>query len=71
MFSKAATPADNAAAIRRLLDGEDGPFRDIALLNAAAALVVAGQGAEHRATACAWRKRRSTAAPRFRVLNAR
>jgi anthranilate phosphoribosyltransferase len=33
----------NAAAIRRLLDGEDGPFRDIVLLNAGAALVVAGK----------------------------
>jgi anthranilate phosphoribosyltransferase len=33
----------NANAIRELLDGEDGPFRDIVLLNAAAALVVAGK----------------------------
>jgi anthranilate phosphoribosyltransferase len=33
----------NAGAIRRLLDGEDGPFRDIVLLNAGAALVVAGK----------------------------
>jgi len=33
----------NAAAIRRLLDGEDGPFRDIVLLNAGAALIVAGK----------------------------
>jgi anthranilate phosphoribosyltransferase len=31
----------NAAAITALLDGEHGPFRDIVLLNAAAALVVA------------------------------
>lgn len=31
----------NASAIRRLLDGEPGPFRDIVLLNSAAALVVA------------------------------
>ncbi|WP_417486679.1 anthranilate phosphoribosyltransferase [Maricaulis sp.] len=36
------TPADNAAAIRALLDGETGPFRDIAILNAGAALVLAG-----------------------------
>lgn len=33
----------NAAALRRLLDGEGGPYRDIALINAAAALVVAGR----------------------------
>jgi anthranilate phosphoribosyltransferase len=33
----------NAGAIRALLDGEDGPFRDIVLLNAAAALIVAGR----------------------------
>ncbi len=34
--------ADNAAAVRRVLDGERGPHRDITVLNAAAALVVAG-----------------------------
>ncbi len=32
----------NAAAIRALLAGEPGPFRDIVLLNAASALIVAG-----------------------------
>ena len=31
----------NAAALRRLLDGETGPYRDTVLLNAAAALVIA------------------------------
>ncbi len=36
-------PAENAAAIRALLDGKPGPFRDIALLNAAAAVHVAGK----------------------------
>ena len=35
-------PSENAAALRRLLDGEPGPYRDIVLANAAAALVVAG-----------------------------
>lgn len=34
-------PAHNADAIRRLLDGEPGPFRDIVLLNAGAALMLA------------------------------
>lgn len=34
-------PEDNARALRGLLDGEPGPYRDIVLLNAAAALIVA------------------------------
>ncbi len=40
---KGGSPEENAAAIRALLDGARGPFREIVLLNAAAALVVAGQ----------------------------
>jgi anthranilate phosphoribosyltransferase len=32
----------NAAALRRLFDGETGPYRDIVLINTAAALMVAG-----------------------------
>ncbi|MCU0310328.1 MAG: anthranilate phosphoribosyltransferase [Acidimicrobiales bacterium] len=35
-------PAANAAIARRVLAGEHGPYRDIVVLNAAAALVVAG-----------------------------
>lgn len=35
-------PAENADAIRKLLDGEPSAYRDVVLLNAAAALVVAG-----------------------------
>ncbi len=35
----------NAAAIRALLGGEQGPFRDIVVFNCAAALVVAGKAA--------------------------
>lgn len=35
-------PEDNAAAIRDLLDGREGPFRDIVLINAAAGLLVSG-----------------------------
>jgi anthranilate phosphoribosyltransferase len=34
--------AENAADVERVLDGERGPHRDITVLNAAAALVVAG-----------------------------
>ncbi|MCB9944712.1 MAG: anthranilate phosphoribosyltransferase [Geminicoccaceae bacterium] len=37
---KGGTPEENAQAILRLLDGEKGPFRDIVLLAAAAALVM-------------------------------
>ena len=38
----------NAAAIRELLGGEHGAFRDIVLLNAAAALIVGGKAADLR-----------------------
>jgi anthranilate phosphoribosyltransferase len=38
----------NAATIRRLLDGESGPVRDIVLLNAGAAMFVAGRAASIR-----------------------
>lgn len=47
------TPDDNALALRELLDGRPGPFRDAVLLNAAAGLVVLGiandlkDGVEH------------------------
>ena len=37
------SPEESAASIRALLQGEHGPFRDIVLLNAAAALIVAGR----------------------------
>jgi len=36
------TPADNAAIIRAILDGERGPRRDVTVINAAAALLAAG-----------------------------
>ena len=41
-------PAQNAAALRRLLDGEPGAYRDAVLLNAAAALIVAGRATDLR-----------------------
>lgn len=44
-------PAENAAALTRLLEGETGPYRDIVLLNAAAALIVAGKVADLKAGA--------------------
>ena len=39
-------PAHNAVALRRLLRGEHGPYRDAVLLNAAAALVLAAAAAD-------------------------
>lgn len=39
---RGGTAAENAARIRRILDGEAGPPRDIVVINAAAALVAAG-----------------------------
>ncbi len=41
-------PEYNALALHRLLLGEHGPYRDAVLLNAAAALVVAGQASDLR-----------------------
>ena len=45
---KGGTPAENAAAIRALLDGARNAFRDIVLLNAGAALLIAGKAADHQ-----------------------
>lgn len=42
-------PAYNAAALRRLLQGEHGPYRDAVLFNAAAALMIAGAAADWHA----------------------
>ncbi len=40
---KGGDPQYNADALKRLLEGETGPYRDIVLLNSAAALLVAGK----------------------------
>jgi len=40
---KGGTPEQNADMIRSMLDGAKGPYRDIVVFNAAAALVVAGK----------------------------
>jgi anthranilate phosphoribosyltransferase len=45
---KGGDPAHNAMAIRRLLNGEAGPFRDIVCLNAGAALMLADKAADLR-----------------------
>jgi anthranilate phosphoribosyltransferase len=39
---RGGSPHDNAEIVRRVLEGDPGPHRDIVVLNAAAALVVAG-----------------------------
>jgi anthranilate phosphoribosyltransferase len=46
---KGGEPAENAARLTALLEGEKGPLRDVVLLNAAAALIVAGKAADLKA----------------------
>jgi anthranilate phosphoribosyltransferase len=48
---RGGTPAENAALIGRILEGEAGPARDIVVINAAAALVAAGVAANFREAA--------------------
>ena len=48
---KAETPSQSADIIRKLLDGEKGPSRDVVVLNSAAALWLAGK--ENNPVACA------------------
>jgi anthranilate phosphoribosyltransferase len=48
---RGGTAAENAALIRRILEGEAGPARDIVVVNAAAALVAAGVAANFREAA--------------------
>ena len=45
---KGGGPEENAEAMRRMLAGEAGAYRDIAALNAAAALIVAGHASDLR-----------------------
>jgi len=40
---KGGEPAHNAIALKKVLDGAEGAYRDIALMNAGAALVIAGK----------------------------
>jgi anthranilate phosphoribosyltransferase len=48
---RGGTAGENAALIRRILEGEDGPARDIVVVNAAAALVAADIAANFREAA--------------------
>jgi len=43
---RGGSPDENAVALTHLLDGQKGPYRDIVLLNAAAALVVADRATD-------------------------
>ncbi len=45
---RGGTPVENAARIRRILEGEAGPPRDIVVINAAAALVATGVSGNFR-----------------------
>ncbi len=45
---KGGDPDHNALAVREILDGVKNPYRDIVLMNAAAALIVAGKAATYQ-----------------------
>jgi anthranilate phosphoribosyltransferase len=45
---KGSDASSNAIALRSVLDGMPSPYRDVALLNAAAALIVAGRARDLR-----------------------
>jgi anthranilate phosphoribosyltransferase len=45
---RGGTPQENAAALRTVLAGAPGPYRDIVRLNAGAALIVAGRATSLR-----------------------
>jgi anthranilate phosphoribosyltransferase len=45
---RGTTPAENAAALRRVLEGQPGPFADLVAINAAAALTLAGRAEDLR-----------------------
>jgi anthranilate phosphoribosyltransferase len=46
---KGGTPDENAATVTRVLDGEEGPARDVIVLNAGAAILVGGGAEDLRA----------------------
>ncbi len=56
------SPADNAVTTRAVLEGEPGPRRDIAVLNAGAAIYAAGQAADLAAGVAAAREAVDTGA---------
>lgn len=57
----------NAEALRAVLDGQMGPFRDVALFNAAAALLVAGKADDLKAAAALASKSIESGAARERL----
>jgi len=61
------TPEENGRAFRALLDGAPGAYRDAVLLNAAAALVVAGRAGDLRQGVEMARKSLDSGAARAKV----
>jgi anthranilate phosphoribosyltransferase len=61
------SPADNAKALRGLLAGEPSPYRDAVLLNAAAALVIAGRAGDLREGVALGRESLDSGAARARA----
>ncbi|MBL4917463.1 anthranilate phosphoribosyltransferase [Szabonella alba] len=61
------TPAENAQAFRALLDGAPGAYRDAVLLNAAAALLVAGKAGDLKEGAAMARSSIDSGAARAKV----
>jgi anthranilate phosphoribosyltransferase len=57
----------NAEALRAVLDGQMGPFREVALFNAAAALVVAGKADDLKAAAALAAKSIESGAAKMRL----
>jgi anthranilate phosphoribosyltransferase len=72
---KGGDPATNALALSALLDGHPGPYRDVVLLNSAAALMIADkvatlrQGAEMAAAAIDSGRARATLAKLIAITN--
>ena len=67
---RAARPTSTPQTTRRIFAGEPGPARDLAVLNAGAAIYVAGTRRTRSRRACAPPRRRSTTAAPPRALDA-
>jgi anthranilate phosphoribosyltransferase len=60
-------PEENASAIRKIFEGEEGPRRDVVVLNAAAALVVSGLAGDFREAAALAAQALSSGAARVKL----
>jgi anthranilate phosphoribosyltransferase len=68
---RGGSPAENAAILRDIFDGQLGPRRDIVLINAAAALVAAGVAGDFMEGALMAAKALSSGAARERLVDLR